>query len=75
MTREKTFNVKVAVRIRPILRHDRQKNVVVSRGRGTHVVTVLDPDKTHPGRKQEIDYLRVDYVRERSYEFDYVRPL
>lgn len=37
------------------------------------MVTVLDPDKTHPGRKQEIDYLRVDYVRERSYEFDYVR--
>ncbi|KAJ8605171.1 hypothetical protein CTAYLR_000367 [Chrysophaeum taylorii] len=75
MTR--TFNVKVAVRVRPVLPHDRQDKVVVvvSRSRSRqkkHVVTVLDPDKTHPGRKQEIDYLRADYIRERSFEFDYV---
>ena len=35
-------------------------------------VTVVDPDKEFPGLKQNIDYLRVDYIRERSYEFDHV---
>ena len=70
----KPFNVKVAVRVRPILAHDRDPRPVVRVDRESTKpsVTVVDPDKEFPGLKQNIDYLRVDYIRERSYEFDYV---
>ena len=70
----KPFNVKVAVRVRPILAHDRDPRPVVrvDRESAKPSVTVVDPDKEFPGLKQNIDYLRVDYIRERSYEFDYV---
>ena len=49
----KSFHVKVAVRVRPILKHDReQKEVVsVSREGGAQSVTVVDPDKAFPGKK------------------------
>ena len=70
----KPFNVKVAVRVRPILPHDRDPRPVVrvDRESAKPSVTVVDPDKEFPGLKQNIDYLRVDYIRERSYEFDHV---
>ena len=72
--KQRAFNVKVAVRVRPILPHDRDPREVVKVDRASSKpsITVADPDKEFPGLKQNIDYLRVDYVRERSYEFDHV---
>jgi len=69
-----SFHVKVAVRVRPLLKHDKEQREVVSVSSdgGAPSVTVVDPDKAFPGKKQEIDYLRADYVRERAYEFDHV---
>ncbi|KAJ1454867.1 P-loop containing nucleoside triphosphate hydrolase protein [Pelagophyceae sp. CCMP2097] len=74
MPKDKSFHVKVAVRVRPILPHDKQPDVVVlpSREAGRGCITVLDPKKAFAGRKEEIDYLRADYVRERQYDFDHV---
>ena len=56
----KPFNVKVAVRVRPILAHDRDPRPVVRVDRESTKpsVTVVDPDKEFPGLKQNIDYLR-----------------
>ena len=53
----KPFNVKVAVRVRPILAHDRDPRPVVrvDRESAKPSVTVVDPDKEFPGLKQNID--------------------
>ena len=64
--------VKVACRIRPVLESvDREPHVVVV-AHQQRSVRVLDPEKVYPTRRQEIDYLRVDYVREKIFDFDFV---
>ena len=64
-------HVRVACRIRPILPLvDREPQIVVVPADGK--VKVLDPDKAYPTRRQDIDYLRVDYVREKIFQFDHV---
>ena len=35
------------------------------------VVVALDPEKLYAGKKEQIDYLRVDRTRERRYDFDH----
>lgn len=35
------------------------------------VVVALDPEKLFAGKKEQIDYLRVDRTRERRYDFDH----
>ena len=68
----KNFHVKVAVRVRPLLGHDRRQQAAVEIDTARGEVLVLDPEKLFPGRKQEIDYLRADKSRDRCYNFDYV---
>ena len=67
----KPFNVKVAVRVRPILPHDRDPRPVVrvDRESAKPSVTVVDPDKEFPGLKQNIDYLRVAGVEKCPVKF------
>ena len=58
-------NVLVAVRVRPVLKHDKSKKVCI-RVMDAKVVCILDP--AHDDK----DILRANRSREKSYAFDYV---
>jgi kinesin family protein 18/19 len=58
-------NVLVAVRVRPLMKHDLIKKSCV-RVLETNVVVIMDPALEKP------DVLRVNRTREKQYAFDYV---
>ncbi|CAM9483359.1 unnamed protein product [Ectocarpus sp. 4 AP-2014] len=60
-------NTLVAVRLRPLLKHDRE-HVEVAKVLDHRVVVLMDPAKVN----QEVDPLRVNRTREKRYAFDYV---
>jgi kinesin family protein 18/19 len=60
-------NILVAVRLRPLLKHDRCKRSIV-RVLDDKVVVVLDPAKVN----DEKDILRANRTREKRYAFDFV---
>eukprot|EP00903_Cladosiphon_okamuranus_P015604 g14408.t1 len=60
-------NTLVAVRLRPLLKHDRQ-HVEVAKVLDHRVVVLMDPAKVN----QEVDPLRVNRTREKRYAFDHV---
>ncbi|CAM9377804.1 unnamed protein product, partial [Discosporangium mesarthrocarpum] len=60
-------NILVAVRLRPLLKHDREQ-VEVAKVLDHKVVILMDPTKANG----EADPLRVNRTREKRYAFDYV---
>ncbi len=59
-------NVLVAVRVRPIMKHDPIKKSCV-RVLDSKVVVIMDPNEG-----DKVDVLRVNRTREKQYAFDYV---
>ena len=63
-------NILVAVRVRPLLRHDGAKpHRPIVKVLNSNVVVVLDPSKLEDANK---DILRANRTREKRYAFDYV---